>query len=219
MSVPKYSIGDRVLVNNTFEYRGKCHLKCGEVLKVFKKHDRYLYGIKIDGLPNPRSEAGVYWFGVRSLEVETTVVINESEENIMFENYSVARISFLDNPNTVFPYALYDSDIKEGDTVVVHTANHGFALAKVTSIDGTENARKEVKSGREIVCKVDFSNYNYRQDSIRRMKELKCSMDAKLREAQTLAIYEMFAEKDPALKEMLEEFKSLSSAIKGETDE
>ena len=43
-------------------------------------------------------------------------------------------------------------------------------------------------------------------------------MDAKLREAQTMAIYEMFAEKDPALKGMLDEFKSLSSQIKGETN-
>lgn len=218
LSEPKYSVGDRVVVTNQFEYRGKCYLKCGEVRQIFKRNDRYLYGVKIDNLPNPRSKNDVYWFGVRSLEADNTVVINESEDNIMFENFAVARVAFLDNPNSEFPYALYDFDIQEGDIVVVHTANHGFALAKVMRVDGCENARSEVKSGREIVCKVDFSNYNFRQESIKRMRELKSHMDAKLREAQSMAIYEMFAEKDPALKEMLDEFKSIHSLIKGETN-
>ena len=219
LSEPKYSVGDRVVVTNPFEYQGKCHFKCGEVRQIFKRNDRYLYGVKIDNLPNPRSKNDVYWFGVRSLEADNTVVINESEENIMFEYFSVARVAFLDNPNSVFPYALYDHEIQEGDIVVVHTANHGFALAKVMCLDGTDDAMKVVKSGREVVCKVDFSQYNFRQESIRRIKELKSNMDAKLREAQTMAIYEMFAEKDPTLKEMLEEFKSIHKLVKGDTNE
>lgn len=219
LSEPKYAVGDRVKVTNPFEYRGKCYLKCGEVQSLYKRNDRYLYGVKLDNFPNTRSEKGVFWFGVRSLEADNTVALNESEDNIMFENFAVARVAFLDNPNSEFPYAMYDFDIQEGDIVVVHTANHGFALAKVMRIDNSgSDTRSEVKSGREIVCRVDFSRYNFRQESINRMRELKSHMDAKLREAQSMAIYELFAEKDPALKEMLDEFKSIHNLIKGENN-
>ena len=60
---------------------------------------------------------------------------------------------------------------------------------------------------------MDFDKF----DKMVNNDELKKQMDAKLHEAQSLAIYEMFAEKDPALKAMLDEFKTLHSAIKGES--
>ena len=79
MSIPKYNVGDQVLIINPNEYGGKCYLKRGEILKLFKKLGRYLYGVKIDDLPNPRSSNGVYWFGVRSIEAVANDVV-ESEE-------------------------------------------------------------------------------------------------------------------------------------------
>lgn len=134
----------------------------------------------------------------------------------MFENYVVAKIQFLDDPVAVYSYALYE-DIPVGTTVVVQTGSHGFALARIQSIDPTPEAKKEVFKGRQVVCRVDFSAYEARKEALRRASELQKQMDAKLREAQTMAIYEMFAEKDESLKAMLSEFKTLHSMIKGET--
>ena len=214
MKDPKFHIGDQVVVINPCEYGGKCHHKSGEVVQTFFRDDHYIYAVRFEDLSNPRSKHNAFWFGQRSLKADNTVVNNESEETIMFKNFSVARVTFLDNPNRVFPYAMYECDMVLGDIVVVHTANHGFALARIESIDHNANARCEVVDGREIVCKVDFSNYDYRQECIARARDLKNQMDTKLREAQSMAIYEMFAEKDPALKEMIEEFKSLSEIFK-----
>ena len=42
-----------------------------------------------------------------------------------------------------------------------------------------------------------------------RAAELKQAMDAKVKEMQNQAIYEMLSEKDPALKAMFDEYKTL----------
>jgi hypothetical protein len=175
-----------------------------------------MYGVRFENLRNPISSKGLFWFRARSLSHDNPKNSDtiESEEIPMFENYVVAKVQFL-NDVPVYSYALYDSDVRVGDTVVVQTGHHGFSLAQVDSIDTDPNAKKEVKCGRQIVCKVDFSAYNARQEALRRAEELKRSMDAMLKETQAMALYEMFAEKNPNLKAMLNEFKTLQSEIKG----
>ena len=51
--------------------------------------------------------------------------------------------------------------------------------------------------------------YNERQAKAAKIKSLKVEMDKKVMELQQTAIYELLAEKDPGLKQMLEEYKSL----------
>ena len=215
----KFNEGDLITVSvSAQEYRRKYIGTLGTIEDIFLKSDNsFMYGVRLDNLTNPSSKKGLFWFKARSLDHQSNNNLTiESEEIPMFENFVVAKVQFLDNPVPVYSYALYDSDIKEGDTVVVQTGNHGFALAKIHEIVTDPEAKKDVHKGRQVVCKVDFSAYNYRQEALRRASELKRSMDAVLREAQTMAIYEMFAEKSPDLKAMLEEFKSLSATIKGE---
>ena len=216
----KFKDGEVVVISeNAHEYKQKHIGKIGTVEYIFRKsNNSYMYGVRFEKLRNPMSSLGLFWFEARSLDHQSKNILKiESEEIPMFENYVVAKVQFLDNPVPVYSYALYESDIKEGETVVVQTGSHGFALAKIHEIITDPEAKKDVHKGRQVVCKVDFSAYNARQEALRRANELKKSMDAMLREAQTMAIYEMFAEKSPALKGMLDEFKTLQSAIKGET--
>ena len=221
----KFKDGDLVIISESaHEYKQKYIGKTGTVESIFRKKDRvYMYGVKIPNLRNSVSSKGLFWFEARSLEHhiqmdESSPLIIESEEIPMFENYVVAKVQFLDNPVPVYSYALYE-DIPVGTVVVVQTGSHGFTLAKIHEIVPDPEAKKDVHKGRQIVCPVDFSAYNARKEALKRADELKKQMDAKLREAQTMAIYEMFAEKDPALKAMLDEFKTLHSAIKGEVNE
>ena len=99
-------------------------------------------------------------------------------------------------------------DVSEGDFVVVDT-RYGFKICKVTSIDyqGDFDISKGVK---EVVCKVDTDKFYERKAKYERLGSLKKKMDAKVQELQSFAIYEMLAEKDPDLRDMLSEFKSLS---------
>lgn len=128
----------------------------------------------------------------------------------MFNNYKVAEVEFIDNPNSgKYFYALFDNSIEVEDTVVVSTGHHGFALAKIVAIHTEEGYKKEVKYNREVVCRVDFSNFNHRRMAVKRVSELRIEMEHRIREAQELALYEALAEKDPTLKGMLDEYKIL----------
>ena len=215
----KFKDGEVVVVSDSAHEYKKRHIgKIGTVEYIFRKSSNsYMYGVRFESLHNPMSQKGLFWFEARSLDHQSNNILKiESEEIPMFENFVVAKIQFLDNPVPVYSYALYE-DIPVGTTVVVQTGSHGFALAKIHEIVTDPEAKKDVHKGRQIVCAVDFSAYEARREALRRASELQKQMDAKLREAQTMAIYEMFAEKDESLKAMLTEFKSLHSLIKGET--
>lgn len=61
----------------------------------------------------------------------------------------------------------------------------------------------------EIVCKVDFTAWNERRERAKRMNELQCMMNNRVRDLQETALFEMLASKDPELKAMLDEYKTL----------
>lgn len=106
-----------------------------------------------------------------------------------------------------YNFKCYDA-VKVGDVVVVDT-QYGFNVATVTEIEPTT---KNLPLGelKEVVAVVDTTAFNERREKAERTKELKKKMDKKVKELQNIAIYEMLAEKDPELREMLEELKSLS---------
>lgn len=62
---------------------------------------------------------------------------------------------------------------------------------------------------KEIVCKVDFTAWNERRERAKRMNELQCMMNNRVRDLQETALLEMLASKDPELKAMLDEYKTL----------
>lgn len=95
-----------------------------------------------------------------------------------------------------------------GDVVVVDTQN-GFQLA---TVEGTASKIPDgIPTGglKEIVCKVDFTAWNERRERAKRMNELQCMMNNRVRDLQETALFEMLASKDPELKAMLDEYKTL----------
>lgn len=203
-------IGDRVKILSSKPYHGQFSGKTGTVTYLSGLcADRV--GVSIDGQVNKNSSYGVYWFEIRHVEI---IDKNESEENIMLKGYSIANIQFLDGTNTdrKYPYALYDKSINTGDIVVVKTGHHGFALAMVVDLL-QENTTVKVQHERQIVARVDFSAYYNRLAQEKRLAALKQEMDAKVKELQATALYEMLAEKDPTLAAMLQEYKAITGAV------
>lgn len=166
-------------------------------------------GIRIPGYENPASSYGLWWFDTDEVEfIENT----KSEEIIMMnqnENFMVAGVKFIDGTNTnkEYFYALFD-EYCVGDLVVVQTGHHGLSLAEITSIDCSGKDR--VKCSREIVTRVDMSSFYDRQEKRKALAQLKKDMDKKVKELQETALYELLAEKDPALAAMVEQYKSLT---------
>lgn len=179
----------------------------GKIGTVERLYDYGKVGVKIEGCCNYRSSYGVYWFDEEDVEIYN----GKEEQFIMLNNFKVAMVAFLSGTNTdsTYPYALYDDDLKPGDTVVVQTGHHGLSIAKIIEVNPPGVKQKSVRYGREIIAKVDFTAYEERQEKRERLIKLKNQMDAKVHELQKNAIYEMFAEKDPAMKQMLDEYKEL----------
>lgn len=196
-----FEVGMTVKILPNAEYNNRFSGRFG----IVEKCDGYYrtIGIRFENANNPASSYGVFWFDKHHIE------IIENEVHLMNANFTVASISFLDgtNINREYAYALYDENIVPNDIVVVKTGHHGFALAKVVTVGVLPT--NTVEYGREIVSKVDFTAYNERKEKAKHLRELKTAMDKKVEELQHTALYELLAEKDPALKAMLEEYKAL----------
>lgn len=197
------AIGTQVIILPYAEYRDKYRGFIGTVERVTGLAKDKI-GVAFENVRNDASSYGVFWFSANKVE------IIESEESIdMLQGFVTAGVKFLDgtNSDTEYFYALYDENICTGDTVVVKTGHHGFALAVVSSIG--EHGCDVVKCGREIVDRVDFTAYNDRCNRVKRLAELRSTLNDKVREYQQNAIYEMIAEKDPAMKPILDEYKAI----------
>lgn len=206
--------GARVIIlDNSHSYDGAFAGKTGTIVRLGYRTENgeYVMGVKIDGKINFSSSYKAFWFApneIKALDNNNTLL----EETIMFGNYKRAGIKFLDSykysqSNIEYQYALYDENIGVGDTVVVKTANHGFALATVATV--SDEGLDLVKKGREIVAKVDFTTYTERHNRIEKMAAIKAKLDKKVKELQNFAVYEMLAEKNDEMKQMLSEYKDL----------
>ena len=210
---PIFAEGDRIVVLQHSEYRSRYTDEFGTVESVYRvKSNHYVYGVKLDNHINNQSGKGLFWFEANHIKTEKEY---EREEHFMFNNFAVAEIEFLDNPNSDrICYALFDDTIVPEDMVVVSTGHHGFAVARVANIHTAPEMRKKVKHNREVVCKADFTHFYARKDAVKKALELKQSMEQRIREAQEIALYEALAEKDPELKGMLEKYKALMEVCK-----
>ena len=104
-----------------------------------------------------------------------------------------------------YVFACYEKAISEGDVVVVDT-RYGFQLATVTRI---KDKIADTKGLKDVVCKVDMTEFQLRQEKAAKRAEIKAEMDKRIKELQKSAIYEMMAEKDESLKAMLQAYKGL----------
>lgn len=141
-----------------------------------------------------------------------SLVKKEEENNKMYitGDFKVAKVKFISgtNTNTEYEYAMFE-EYQVGDTVVVASAHHGLGLAKITEII-TKDEAKTKKFEREIVCPVFMDIYEQRKKNRARLQELNCQMEKRAQELNKLAIFEMLAEKDESLKDMLDEYKTLT---------
>lgn len=125
-------------------------------------------------------------------------------------NYRIAIVNFLKGSNTTkgYSFALFDSSITVDDIVLCDTSV-GYQVAKVIDIVEQLNYNG-VDVTKEIICKVDFSNFQKRIEERKRKVELKAKMDAMVKDDKELMLYQMLAEKNPVMKEMLDEYTNIN---------
>ena len=128
--------------------------------------------------------------------------------------FNVSTNGAFDNTDKEYLFACYEKDVAVGDIVVVDT-RYGFQLVTVTKVlnDTPEQVTrfsKEMKKNlKEVVCKVHTEEFTARKEKAEKRAEIKAEMDKRVKELQASAIYEMLAEKDDSLKQMLQQYKDL----------
>lgn len=150
---------------------------------------------------------------VRSYNALSIKLKNRKDKSVMNNNFKdckeVVGVKFLQgyNTNKEYSFASYEDEIKVGNLVLCD-ANQGFEIAKVVNVYTKENAK--INPTKEIIAIINTDAFNKRKELKAKRHELRNRMDRKVKELQNIAIYEMLAEKDPDLAQMLEEFKALS---------
>ena len=104
-------------------------------------------------------------------------------------------------------YAIYNDGktYKVGDHVIV--SGRCRDILEITDILDPEEVTTNVCA--EVICKVDTTAYNKRIENRKKAEELKKKMDKMIKAMDESKKYEMYAEENPDLAEMLNEYKSL----------
>lgn len=221
--------GTRVKIQDKLRYDGKLYGLVGVIDRYYMPsvnfRNAYIHGaaqaaVKFKNLANPNSKDGVFWFfscdikATREPETTNMENINISERKTAMQNFilppkGTALIKFPNgtNQNKTYLYARYD-DVAPGDTVIVQTGHHGLSVATVSDID--TDPVDNVQYGREIVCVADTTAYEKRKTDRARLAELERTMQARVANLQNLRMYQLMAQVDPSLKDMLNEYTAIA---------
>lgn len=165
--------------------------------------------VDLDNMRNSYGASGHFYFKPHELSL-----VNENENDILEENnmqnvinyYNIAKIQYLDsNKPSEYNYANFEQDLRVGDLCVVASAHHGFGLGRVTEII----EQNDIETCREIVAKVDTEYYDHRVTSRKNAAEMKAKMQERAKQLQDIALYQMLAEKDPEMQELLNRYQNL----------
>ena len=202
-----YKVGDRVEIHNPrSKYNGYHATVCKEYIPYNRNVCVDLY---VDGTDYQPEKV----FGRQYLTlVKTSVIplVEDKGENDM-KLFGYKNVAVIEIANKDYFYALYDEDITVGDTVLVTGKAPEIYTVKdiLTAEEGRERCSVDIIA--EVKCKVDLSKYKQRVKNREEAIKLRQKMDAEIKKMDEMNKYEMYADRNPVLKEMLKQFKLLSA--------
>ena len=191
-------------------YRDTVHLT-GVVDWQGRKKGVPLYGLIFEELENPAGKNSRFYY------TECELALFEEEEDMKefdWADYKVASCIIEDKPETQ-NFAIANVDVENvraigGDAYGVTEGNRVVNI--VTIVDG-QDLHKHERAGsapkEELRAVFNGAPYRARQERRKKKAELKKQMDQRVKEIQATQIYEMLAEKDEALADMLKAFKEV----------
>lgn len=199
-----YKEGDRVeIVSSRTKYKGYY----GTI------YNSYVYSnevnLFIDGTVYQRSENRNHYYTLAKTSVRP-IIANELEGGSSMKLSGYNKVAIIEISGKDYYYALYDEDIKAEDKVLV-TGRLATDILTVKNVLTKDEARElcSVAITEEVRCKVDLSAYNQRVKNREEATKLRKKMDDEIKKMDELNKYEMYADRNPALREMLEQLKGL----------
>lgn len=202
-----FKIGDRVeIVSKTSKYKG-----CFATIAATHVGANNYIGLYVDGYEHIYSPAKNYLDHDKYLKlVKTSVQLikQESEEKGMkLTGYDKVAVIKMGGINYYF--ALYDNSIVVGDSVLVSgTCDKIIVVDEIITLEEAK-ARYNNTITAEVKCKVDLSAYDQRVKNRIKAMEIRKEMDKKIAEMDEMNKYTVYAERNPELAKMLEEYNSL----------
>lgn len=148
--------------------------------------------------------------GEKELCFKLTNIKSKGEETMAVKgNYRVALVKFIQGSNTYkeYAFALFDFDVNVDDFVLCDTSM-GYNVAKVTKIV-PQSEYSGCTVTKEIVCKIDFTEFESRKELRKQKDNLKKQMDKMVKNNQELFLYQALAEKNPEMAALLAAYKAL----------
>lgn len=142
------------------------------------------------------------------------VLISKKEDKQMAKLTGYKQVAAIKQGYSTYYYAIYDDGRKyyPGDSVIVSGAASGTVHTIDEIIDPEEAASRMDNKNitAEIISYVDTSAYEERVEKRKAAEKLKKSMDKVIKQMEEDNKYEVYAERNPELKEMLETYKKLT---------
>ena len=187
----------------------------GKYIGYYGTVEREKAGVRLDLEENPASGYGLFWFQQDELEVIEDECIKEENKMAINGNYKVAVVKYVDgfNTNKEYNFALFPEDEMayknnpDATHFLVKDSNGYHVVVPVKVVDKNESTHAVTQ---EIICAVNFGNYDKRVADRAKKKKLKAEMDALVKQNQELVVFQMLAEKNPEMAELLKEYKALS---------
>ena len=141
------------------------------------------------------------------------ILISKKENEQMAKLTGYKQVAAIKQNYGTYYYAIYDDGRKycPGDKVIVSGAANRtvHTISEVINAEEAVNRMGNKNITAEVIAYVDTSAYEERVAKRKEAEELKKKMDRVIKQMEENNKYEMYAEKNPELKEMLEAYKKL----------
>lgn len=212
----EYKIGARVKIINgpcsldgAQSYHGRYVGYYGEIIRLPElscscsdEEPIITIGVLLDNKRNERSQYGCFWFK----PAELIVIEKENTNMLLLKPYKMAKVDIEGFGDQYVAH--YEENLEEGNGVVI-VSDGRYRCGVVVSADITN---KSFDPTWQVVCKIDDDAYLDRCNRAERADQIKKELSRAAKEYHEIALFEMMAEKSPAIAELLKEYKEITNA-------
>lgn len=137
-------------------------------------------------------------------------LIEKKEDKQMAKLTGFSKVAVIRQGSLDYHFAIYDDgySYEPGNKVMVSGDDKVKTINEIiTPEEAAERFKKNITA--EVICPVDTSAYDERVNKRKAAEDLKKKMDDAIKKMDEEYKYEMYAEKNAELKEMLDTYKKL----------
>lgn len=166
------------------------------------------YGIKLDGMHNPKSSLDLFWIDALSFEI-----LDEEEENIIMSKLTgYIAVAVVEQSCRDYYFAIYEDGTiyHSGDRVYVSNDDR---IKIVKDVITPEEAKSRYSGNitAEVIYRLNTNAYDERVKKRKESEKIKKEMDRLIKKMDEVNKYEMYAKQNPELQELLQKFKELTA--------